>query len=104
MDFSELFQKAEKNARRQERKVREFDEELEKKRRLQNERIAVERARAKLELKRKIPPPPPAASLPTKSKKETPQVDISIILNLKSFKIVEFCYSKEENRNSGTKC
>ena len=70
MEFNELVQKAEKNARKQERKVREFDQELEKKRRLQNERIAIERARAKLELKKKIPPPPPA-TLTTNSKKET---------------------------------
>lgn len=53
MNFKELVQQAEKNAKRQERKVDEAKREMHARQLAQLERLAYEKARAKLDLKRR---------------------------------------------------
>jgi flagellar biosynthesis/type III secretory pathway M-ring protein FliF/YscJ len=58
MNYNELIAQAEKNARKQERQVRKAECELEIKRQMQMERMAIEKTRRKEEIKRKLPRPP----------------------------------------------
>uniref|UniRef100_A0A915ML48 Uncharacterized protein n=1 Tax=Meloidogyne javanica TaxID=6303 RepID=A0A915ML48_MELJA len=54
MDFKELYEKAQKNARKEEKKVKEANREMESRKRKQDELMAIERSRQKFDLKRRI--------------------------------------------------
>uniref|UniRef100_A0A914I434 Protein SPT2 homolog n=1 Tax=Globodera rostochiensis TaxID=31243 RepID=A0A914I434_GLORO len=70
-NFQDLVHQAERNAKRQERKVHEAEREMKARQQQHMERLAYEKAREKLALKRRAPPPapqrqqsPPAPALP----------------------------------------
>ncbi|KAI3420957.1 hypothetical protein GPALN_014584 [Globodera pallida] len=70
-NFKDLVHQAERNAKRQERKVHEAEREMKARQQQHMERLAYEKAREKLALKRRAPPPapqrqqsPPALPLP----------------------------------------
>uniref|UniRef100_A0A183BUJ5 Protein SPT2 homolog n=1 Tax=Globodera pallida TaxID=36090 RepID=A0A183BUJ5_GLOPA len=71
-NFKDLVHQAERNAKRQERKVLEAEREMKARQQQHMERLAYEKAREKLALKRRAPPPvpqrqqspPPALPLP----------------------------------------
>ncbi|CAK5044690.1 unnamed protein product [Meloidogyne enterolobii] len=54
MDFKELYEKAQKNAKKEEKKVKEANREMESRKRKQDELMAIERSRQKFDLKRRI--------------------------------------------------
>ncbi|KAL7079338.1 hypothetical protein ACQ4LE_001429 [Meloidogyne hapla] len=54
MDFKELYEKAQKNAKKEEKKVTEAKREMESRKRKQDELMAIERSREKFDLKRRI--------------------------------------------------
>jgi len=54
MDFKELYEKAQKNARKEEKKVKEANREMASRKRKQDELMAIERSRQKFDLKRRI--------------------------------------------------
>lgn len=58
MDFKELLSKAGSNAKKQNKKVREADQEIEFEKRKNLERLAIQKRLEKEEIKRKAPPRP----------------------------------------------
>lgn len=54
MDFKELYEKAQKNAKKEEKKVKEANREMASRKRKQDELMAIERSRQKFDLKRRI--------------------------------------------------
>lgn len=64
MDFEELLAKADSNARKQNKKVREADQEMEFKKRRNLERLAIQKKIEKENIKRRAPPRLPSPEKP----------------------------------------
>jgi hypothetical protein len=78
MNFDDLLAKADKNARKLNRKVNEAAAELDHEKRRRKEQIVLDKQKEKERIKRALPPPPPKPKfvIPKKNAADKPNVDL----------------------------